>query len=418
MNKIPHKPKVNIVSLLFTFSLAILLFGTGLKFGEYKTRLELFQSPAFSTTKSRLNPNQQKKIKNIDFSLFWIAWDKLGEKFVDKTHLDPQKMYYGAIKGMVASLDDPYTFFLTPEENKETKDDLGGKFEGIGAQLGLKENRIVVIAPLKNSPAEKAGVLAGDHIIKVDGAITETWTLPYAVSKIRGPQGTKVKLTILRGDKEIETEITREEIQVDSVEITYQNNIAVLKLNKFGDETTAEWKKAVNTISKKYKAHEIKAMILDLRDNPGGYLEGSVFIASEFLPEGKIIVKQEFNNKNSQKYEVNHAGKLLEIPLIVLINKGSASASEIVAGALRDHRRAQLVGEQSFGKGSIQEAIDLKDGAGIHITIAKWILPNGNWINHTGVAPDVKIENKIEEGNALDEQPDLQLEKAIEMLLQ
>ena len=159
-------------------------------------------------------------------------------------------------------------------------------------------------------------------------------------------------------------------------------------------------------------------MILDLRDNPGGYLEGSVFIASEFLPQGKIVVTQEYKTGPSKKYDVKHAGKLLTIPLVVLINKGSASASEIVAGALHDHKRVQLVGEQSFGKGSIQEAIDLKDGAGIHVTIAKWILPNGQWINHTGVKPDIIIENKIIEGNTLTKAEDLQLEKAIEILLQ
>lgn len=411
MNKIPHKNAPSITRIFFIFSLAIFLFGSGFRLGEYKTKSSIFPSAQFSN-------KQQQKIKNDDFSLFWTAWDKLQEKFVDKTKIDPQKMYYGAIKGMVASLEDPYTFFLTPDENKEAKGDLGGTFEGIGAQLGLKDNQIVVIAPLKNSPAERVGVRTGDIIIKVNNESTETWTLPFAVSKIRGPKGTVVTLTILRKNKEIAVEIERDNIQVDSVEVSYEKNIAILKLNKFGDETTQEWKKTVSALSKQYQKQEIKGMILDLRDNPGGYLEGSVFIASEFLPKGKIVVKQEHTNKISERYEVNHAGKLLDIPLVVLINKGSASASEIVAGALRDHKRAKLVGEQSFGKGSIQEALDLKGGAGLHVTIAKWILPNGQWINHTGVKPDIAIENAIEEENTLTKEQDLPLVKAIELLVQ
>lgn len=417
MNEIHKKPKINFVSLFFTLSLIIFLFGTGMKFGEYKARLALFQSPALSSIQSGLTSDQKEKIKNIDFSLFWTAWDTVQEKFVDKTKLDPQKMYYGAIKGMVASLEDPYTFFLSPNENKEAKDDLGGIFEGIGAQLGLKDGAIVVIAPMKNSPAERAGILSGDIIMKVNNESTETWALPFAVSKIRGPKGTQVTLTLLRRTKELTVDIKRDNIQVDSVELTYEKNIALLKLNKFGDDTTAEWKNAVNTISKKYNAREIKGMVLDLRDNPGGYLEGSVFVASEFLLKGKIIVTQEYKTGPSKKYEVNHVGKLLTIPLVVLINKGSASASEIVAGALHDHGRAKLVGEQSFGKGSVQEAVDLERGAGIHVTIAKWILPNGQWINHTGVKPDVIIENNYTEGNTLTKEQDLQLEKAIEIVI-
>lgn len=405
-----NKPKTSrITRILLCLSLAVFLFGSGIRIGEYKTRSASFNLSARSSSNSQ---------KNIDFSLFWTTWEKLQEKFVDKTKLNAQNMFYGAVKGMVASLEDPYTFFLTPDENKAAKDDLGGTFEGIGAQLGLKENRIVVIAPIKNSPAQKAGVLPGDIIIKVDDHDTETWTLPYAVSKIRGPEGTQVSLTIMRSEKEMTIKITRDTIQVDSVEVTYQKNIVILKLNKFGDETDDEWKKAVETINARYKNGQIKGMILDLRDNPGGYLEGSVFIASEFLPKGKIIVKQEYNDKTSENYDVNHAGKLLTIPLIVIINKGSASASEIVAGALRDHGRAKLVGEQSFGKGSIQEAIDLKDGAGLHVTIAKWILPKGQWINHTGVAPDIKVENTIKEGETLTPETDEQLEKAVEILVQ
>lgn len=402
--------------ILFLLSFLIFLFGTGYKIGEYKTKQALINNKALGSpgiNNQIINQNPKK----IDFSLFWDTWDKVEKKFVDKNKIDYKKMYYGAIKGMVASLDDPYTFFLTPEENKQSKDDLEGKFEGIGAQLGLKNNQIVVIAPLKDSPAERAGVKAGDLIIKVNDQSTEKWTLTEAVSKIRGPQGTKVKLTLERDGKQFVITITREKIFVPSVELSFEKNVAVLKLTRFGDDTNNEWSKTINQISNKWQRKEIKGMVLDLRDNPGGYLEGAVYVASEFLPMGKIVVEQRYMNNESQKYRVLRFGKLQDIPLVVLINKGSASASEIVAGSLRDYQRAKIIGEKSFGKGSVQEALDLKDKAGLHVTVAKWILPKGDWINSKGIEPQIKVENEIKEGDTLTRENDKQLDRAIEELL-
>jgi carboxyl-terminal processing protease len=212
-------------------------------------------------------------------------------------------MFYGAIKGMVASLEDPYTFFLTPEENKQSKDDLGGKFEGIGAQLGLRDNKIIIVAPLKNSPAEKAGIRAGDIINKVNAEQTKGWTLTQAVNKIRGPKGSKVKLTLEREGKEFTVEITRDQINVSSVELTYEtkNNqkVAILKVNQFGENTNEEWLKAVSEIKNLWDKKQVKGMVLDLRDNPGGYLDASVYLASEFLPFGKVVV-----NKNLQPKKI------------------------------------------------------------------------------------------------------------------
>lgn len=392
-----------LTNIFFAFSLAILLFAGGYKLGEYKTK-----------------PVQNAKdvnTKNLDLSLFWETWEKLEDKYVDKKKLDSKKMLYGAIKGMVSSIGDPYTFFMSPDENKQSKDDLKGKFEGIGAQLGLKDERIIVIAPLKNSPAEKAGVLAGDLINKVNGKSTAGWTLNQAVSKIRGDKGTKVKITFERAGKEFEKDIVRDQINVSSVELSFEKNVAYLKLNQFGDDTTAEWDKAIDQIASKWQNKEIKGMVLDLRDNPGGYLDGAVYLACEFLPENILVVKQESTVTASKDYLTFRNGRLQGIPLSVLINKGSASASEILAGALRDHKKAILVGEKSFGKGSVQEAIDLKGGAGLHVTVAKWILPNGDWINSKGIEPQFKIENKIKEGNTLTRENDLQLEKAIELIV-
>jgi len=402
-----------ITEILFILSFFVLIFGTGYKLGEYNANQKKIERPSYNIT----NVENKATEKNIDFSLFWDTWEKVEQKFIDKKKLDPKKMFYGAIKGMVSSLEDPYTFFLTPEENKQSKDDLQGKFEGIGAQLGMKNNRVIVVSPLKNSPAEKAGVKAGDFINKVDGQSTKDWSLTYAVSKIRGPKGTKVRLTLERKGKEIELEIIRDQISVPSMELSYEKKIAILKLNQFGEKTIDEWDRAVFEIKNKWAKKEIKGMILDLRDNPGGYLEGAVYIASEFLPVGKTVVRQESTTIANKEYKVNRRGELLDIPLVILVNKGSASASEILAGALRDHKKAKLVGEKTFGKGSVQEALDLKDGAGIHVTVARWILPSGSWINGKGIEPEIKVENQLKEGDTQNRETDNQLDKALEVLL-
>lgn len=405
-----------LTNFFLAFSIFIFIFALGYKIGEYKTKI-LFSSKKNFNILNIDNKNPQAK--DLDFSLFWDTWEKIEQKFIDKKKLDSRKMFYGAIKGMVASLDDPYTFFLTPEENKQSKQDLEGKFEGIGAQLGMKEGRIIVMASLKDSPAEKAGVVAGDFINKVDGISTKGWSLPQAVSKIRGPKGTKVTLTLERNGKEIEITIIRQEIKIPSVELSYEKSkIAYLKINQFGETTNNEWDKAIEQIKKRWENNEIKGLILDLRDNPGGYLESSVYLASEFLPVGTLVVKQQSTTSSNKDYRVLRPGQLINIPLVILINKSSASASEILAGSLRDYKKATLVGEKTFGKGSVQEALDLKEGAGLHVTVAKWILPNGDWINNKGIEPDIKVENKIKEGETLTKKDDLQLEKAIEILLE
>lgn len=379
--------------------------------------------------------------KGLDFSLFWDVWDELYYHYLDKKSLDPKKMFYGAISGMVASLDDPYTVFLSPEQNKDAKEDLGGKFEGIGAQLGVKDKKIVVVAPLKNSPAEAAGLKPEDWIIKVDGKETINWTLPEAVTKIRGPKGSKVMLTVVHknADKSVDIEVLRDEIKVPSVEweslledcqkgradsgpLCVKKNVCqsclsvvYLKLTRFGDTTNTEWNQAVDRIvseETKLPSERKLGLILDLRNNPGGYLAGAVYIASEFLKDG-VVVTQENADGTKINYKVNRQGKLTDIPMVVLINKGSASASEIVAGALNIRLKVPLVGETSFGKGTVQEALDLSEGAGIHITTAKWLLPDGANINGDGLKPTVEIANSEEKPDE-----DLQLEKAVDTLYQ
>lgn len=406
----------NIVLIL---ALAVFTFGIGFQLGSKSGK-------TISVSVESIENKTSAKLPKYDFSLFWDVWDRLKYNYIDKNALDPQKMIYGAISGMVSSLGDPYTVFLPPEQNKEAKDDLGGKFEGIGAQLGVKDKKIVVIAPLKSSPAEKSGIRAGDWIVKVDGKETINWTLPEVVSKIRGPKGSKVVLAIIHKDagKSEDVTVFRDEIKVPSVEWEVKKGqcenssssncpqVIYLKLGRFGDRTNDEWTKTVDAISKHIKSvGNIKGLIFDLRNNPGGYLSGSVFIASEFLHSGPIVIQE--NADGSKKTSVvDRQGKLTNIPLVVLINKGSASASEIVAGSLRVRKGVKLVGETSFGKGTIQEAQDLKDGAGIHITTAKWLLPDSTWINGSGLKPDIEVEN---DETKPDE--DLQLNKAIETLL-
>jgi len=366
----------------------------------------------------------------IDLDLFWDVWSRLDKNFFDREKLDYEKMRYGAIKGMVASLGDPYTVFLTPQENKESKDELLGQFEGIGAQLGIKDKSIVIVAPLEGTPAYKAGIIAGDIILKVDGKNTYGWTLPQAVNKIRGPKGSKVVLNILHpgADKPVDIPIIRGTIEVKSVDtkvflrspddkeaqeltnLLAVNKIAYLRLSRFGDDTKIEWEKEVKKIANSFSQGQIIGLIFDLRNNPGGYLSGAVDIASEFIAQG-IIVKQEKSNGSVQTFSVSRKGKLTNIPLIILVNEGSASASEIVAGALDDYDKGTLVGKKTFGKGSIQESIDLSEGAGIHITTAKWILPKGRYINEKGIEPNIEVELDEE-----DLERDTQLRHAIELM--
>ncbi len=353
---------------------------------------------------------QPQEKQNIDFSLFWDVWDRLAVTYLDKSALKPAQMVYGAISGMVASLKDPYTVFLPPSENKLAKEDLNGSFEGVGIELGYnKDEQLMVLAPISGMPADKAGVKAGDLILKVDDKETLGITLPEAVKLIRGPGGTKVKLTLLHPSERepYEVNIVREAILVPSVEVEFKENIAYLKLTRFGDRTNEEWEEAVTKIVEHQP--KVSGIVFDLRNNPGGYLSGSVFIASEFLNSG-VVVQQESSGGINETYSVNRRGKLITQPLVVLINEGSASASEIVAGALQDYKRAKIVGKKSFGKGTVQEAQDLPGGSGLHITTARWLLPKGRSIDKTGIAPDYEIKDDLKTEN------DEQFEKALEIL--
>jgi carboxyl-terminal processing protease len=396
----------------------VILFSAGLIFGlGYYTGgrgLKVGLGPSGSVAVSRITPSD----KNVDFSLFWKVWDILGSSYFDKSKLVNSNMVYGAIAGMVSSLGDPYTVFLPPSENKIVEEDLGSSFEGVGIQIGYKGTQLAVVAPIPGSPAEAVGVKAGDFIMGIKDAskglevATVGMNLAEAVKDIRGPAGTKVTLTLLRDNdpKPIIVDIVREKLTVPSVSVTYagkDNQIAVIKLTKFGADTETEWQKAVNEMVAK---NDLKGIVLDLRNNPGGYLEEAVRIGGEFLKTNAVVVIEEKASGARTDYRVDRVGRLTSTPLMVVINGGSASASEILAGALRDVRRIKLVGEASFGKGTIQEPQDLTGGAGLHVTIAKWLTPSGFWVNGKGLEPDVKIVN--EENSTTDKQ----LEEAIKLL--
>lgn len=363
-----------------------------------------------------LNLRNDKPKSSIDFKLFWQTWNLLSLKYINNKSIDPQKLYYGAIQGMVSAVGDPYTVFLPPEAQKSTKEQLGGAFDGVGIQLGYnKDKRLVVISPLKGTPADKAGVKAGDLIIQINAKDTTNLSLPEAVSLIRGQKGTTVKLALYRenDNKPRDVTLTRDTIVVKTVEYSYKTtpsgkNIAVIRVSSFGEKTKNEWDLSIKEIL----AENPQGVIVDVRNNPGGFLDAAVYLASEFLNGGKVVM-QEDGQGVKQDLQVSRTGQMLTVPLAVLINKGSASASEILAGAMQDRKRGTLIGDQSFGKGTIQSSEDLPENTGIHITTAKWLTPNGRWIHDLGLTPDIKVEIPADWTPA---KPDPQIEKALEVL--
>jgi len=352
--------------------------------------------------------------EDLDFSLFWETWRVIERKFVDKASINVQDMVYGAISGMVNSLGDPYTVFMEPDDTKRFIEDVKGSFEGVGMEVGIKNNQLTVIAPLEGTPAQKAGLRAGDAIVKVDGELTSDMTVDEAVNRIRGARGTEVVLTIFRKDweEEREVKIVRGVIEVPSLkwELLADDNIAYLHLYHFTEKAAYDFRKAAIEILES----PANKVILDLRNNPGGYLEVAQDIAGWFLKSGEVVVIEDFGEGKEQKlYKAEGNGLLGSYSLVVIINEGSASGSEILAGALRDNLGVKLIGESSFGKGSVQELEKLKGGSSLKITIAKWLTPKGELIIDKGLEPDVKVEI-TEEDVAAEKDP--QLDKAIEII--
>lgn len=368
-------------------------------------------------TEDRIAPNEaiflnttDGKDQTIDFSLFWRVWDILKEKYLGRNDLNAKELFYGAIDGMLAATGDPYTTFFSPKENREFKEDLSGSFEGIGAEMGIKNEVLTVIAPLDDSPAVRAGILAGDKVLKINGEPTTSLSIDEAVDQIRGPKGTKVILSIFRSNEEEirDIEVVRDTIIVKSIKFEMRDGLAIIRLARFGDDTSKEF----DTVVRQIIQNDAKAVVLDLRNNPGGFLDTAVDIAGHFLAGSQVAVIEENAEKERKELRTIGSGKLSGIPVVILINEGSASASEILAGAIRDHRTdVVLVGKKSFGKGSVQELIPVSRDTAVKITVAHWLTPKGEAINNTGIAPTVEVSFELDKDSP---EKDNQMNRAIE----
>ena len=349
----------------------------------------------------------------IDFSLFWDAYNKLQQNFITPSKITDQKVVYGAIEGMTNSLGDPYTDFFNPDQAKMFQQNLSGSFDGIGVEIGIKQGLLTVIAPLKGTPGEKAGLKSGDTIVKIDGQDATNMASDEAVSLIRGPKGTSVTLTVLRDgwNNTKDIKITRDTIKVPSIEWSLKNgDIAYVQIYQFDDTLSSDFE----TIALKILQSPAKKIVLDLRNNPGGYLNVAQDLAGWFLQKGQTVTIEDFGKgKPQQTYKADGNSDLVNYPIVILINQGSASASEILAGALRDDRNIKLIGTKSFGKGCVQEVVNLRDGSFLKITIANWLTPKGNSITDVGLTPDVKVDITDQD---IQQKKDPQLDKALEIV--
>lgn len=349
--------------------------------------------------------------KDIDFELFWDVWKTIKADYVEK-NISDKDLFYGALQGMTSSLNDPYSVFFKPEISKEFNDELSGEFEGIGAEVGMKNNRLTIISPLPNSPAEKAGLKAGDKVYAINSVDTAEMYLDEAVNKIRGKKGTEVVLTISRdGLKETkDIKVIRDTIKFDSVTWKIRDdNIGYIKVSHFNTDTAAKFTEAVDDM---VKANP-KGIILDLRGNPGGFLDAAVKMSSAWVEDG-VVVTEKYSEENKRDHNAIGRAYLNGFKTVVLINKGSASGSEIVAGALKDCGYAVLVGEKTFGKGSVQSLEEFSDGSSLKLTVAKWLTPNGHCINKEGIDPDIAVELTEDDYN---KDKDPQMDKAVNIIL-
>lgn len=407
--------------IILIFCLAILSFVGGRIFQEYNedTPLVPFWNIGKVSNIDRRGFNEES-IDEFNTGLFWEVWDALQMNYVDESVLDEEKMFYGSVKGMVNSLGDPATIFLNPEEAESFKRQSEGKYyEGIGAELGYRDGAIVVIAPIAGSPAKDAGVLAGDTIVRIDGELVRQSDSVYdVVDRIRGDAGTEVVLTLMRsGEPELlEIPIVRGEITVPSMTLEKDDDfdVYILRVSRFTDASLGSWSGLWDEKVEEFLQSGEDKLIVDLRGNPGGFFDAGVYAAEEFLSKGSVIAKQEDRQGRVRDYQVKREGRLLDTKIVVLVNEGSASASEIFAGALQQNDRTDVVGMDTYGKGTAQSVVDFSDGSSLHLTIVKWLLPDGSWISDENVVePDFEIELTNED---FLEGYDPQLEKAVELL--
>ncbi len=383
-----------------------------------------------SNTSDVMVKNTIDPVTNIDFAPFWKTWKILDEKYVAATSTTDQEKLWGAIKGLASSEGDPYTVFFPPEESKTFENDISGNFEGVGFEVGMRNNVLTIIAPLKDSPAEKAGIKPGDKIIMIDGKSTADLTIDAAIKLIRGPKGTPVKLTILRDGVQglIEKSVVRDIIDIPTIdtEVSAPNGststpekatglrkdgVFVIRLYSFTAQSPLLFREALRSFASS-GSHKL---ILDLRGNPGGYLEAAVDMASWFLPPGKVVVTEDFGKNEDNKVYRSKGYDVFDknFQFIILVDGGSASASEILAGALQEYGKAKLVGMKTFGKGSVQELVKITPDTSLKVTIARWLTPQGRSISQQGIKPDYEVPVTQDD---ITKKKDPQMQKALELL--
>jgi carboxyl-terminal processing protease len=338
-----------------------------------------------------------QKVTKEQFEPYWEAWNVLSNKYLNSSSTSDQDKIYGSIEGLAQSFGDPYTVFFPPSQSKKFQDDLSGNFSGVGMEIGIRNGQLIVVAPIKDSPASRAGVKSGDYILEINGTSTSNMSVDYAVSLIRGPKGTTVKINFLPKDatKPVERAIVRDIIKIPTLDtIARKDGIFVIKLYSFTQQSASLFRAGL----REFIDSGDNKLIIDLRGNPGGYLDQAWEMASFFLPLGKTVVTEDFGSNRDPEIMRSQGqdffkGYFLKNPnLLILVDGGSASASEILAGALRDHDAAKLVGSKTFGKGSVQELIPLTSDTSLKITIARWLTPSGHNLSHDGLEPDYKVE--------------------------
>ncbi|MBU1557705.1 S41 family peptidase, partial [Patescibacteria group bacterium] len=350
----------------------------------------------------------------IDFTPFWTAWNVLNEKYVSPNgKISDQEKVWGAIQGLASSLGDPYTVFMPPEDAEIFAEDIKGNFGGVGMEISVRNGILTVIAPLKNTPADKAGIKAGDQIVKIDDEISTDFSSDKAIKLIRGEVGTPVKLSVAReGESDLlEITVIRGNIEIPTIKTEIKDGVFIISLYSFSAVSPGLFQNALREFSES----DTNKLIVDLRGNPGGYMEAAIDMASWFLPAGKIVVTENFGEGEEEKIHRSKGYDVFNnnLKFAILIDAGSASASEILAGALQEHEVATVVGTTSFGKGSVQELINITSDTSLKVTVARWFTPNGTSISKSGLTPDVEVKITRED---IEMGVDPQLEKAIEIL--
>lgn len=385
---------------LFSFMLAVVVFLVGIGVGYVAAPTVGGPIDDGDGVAELLNVDRGKDHtgNDVDFGLFWQVWDEVKTRHVDQP-VNEVELLYGAVAGLVAGTGDPYSIFLDPSTTEEFLSEINGSFEGIGIEIGIKNEKLTVISPLKGSPAEAAGLLPGDRIAAVNGMDTAFMSLNEAVQEIRGERGTTVSLTIEREseDELFDVDIVRDVIHIESVQWEFVEKkgtqIAVIAITNFNSDTTAAFMEAVNDVVLK----QPDAIVLDLRNNPGGFLDASIEIASQWVTDGDVVVYEEDSAGQKSPYTAEGGSPLASYPTLVLINGGSASASEILAGALKDHGFAEIIGTTSFGKGSVQDYQLFDDGSSLKLTVSRWLTPNEARIDGVGIYPDYEVDRTAED---------------------